>query len=380
MKRSCWLTIICLCFLVRSAPAWAASEESAKEAVAKAFPDASFAQAAAIFQLLTTLQDGDTLVITINAAGASFYADGDKIVIGGKPEAPAAPAPATTAKPQTQPVVKPPTQPPTELPACNSALVYSITTKPLDLAPFRAEVARNGHNIVATTDNSVTFLMGANADIVTLTSDGTICVRSATPLDSLETVALLRAEAAAAMSYLQKVNSSVSGGTIAAGLRGHIYYSNPPYTYKQMVFLGQRPDNRWMSSRFGPTLRIADVEVREARLSLRFLRRRDVFSGWDWVAPTITIDGTEVIKPSAAKRAYTADITDLLTSGDHILGVEVREGQGKATGSEFGIDMIVAAGGEADFEAIVRGETIASSSSQPMEAITGDWEGLAGAL
>jgi len=378
MRRLYWLIIICLCLFLSSAPVWAASEESAKQAVAKAFPDVSFAQAAAIFQLLTTLQDGDTSVIMINGTGASFHADGDSIVVGGKPGTPGAPATGTTAKPQT--VVKPPTHPPTELPARNSALVYSIATKPLDLDLFRAEVARNGHNVVATTDDSVTFLMGANTDIVTLTTDGTICVRSAEPLDSLDTVDLLEAEAAGAMSYLQKVNASVTDGTVAAGLRGHIYYSNPPYTHKQISFLGQTPNQRWMSSRFRSALRIPDIEVKEARLSLRFLRRRDVFSDWSWVAPTITIDGAKVIRPSVGKRSYTADITDLLTPGEHALGVKVEQGQGTATGSEFGIAMIVAAGAEADFEAVVRGETITSSSSQPLEAITRDWEALAGAL
>ncbi len=379
MRRRGWLTIICLCLFVSTTPLWAASEESAKAAVAQAFPEVTFAQAAAIFQLLTTLQDGDTLVITLNGAGASFYADGDRIVIGGKPETPGAPASTTPAKPPTSPVVKP-TTPPTQLAACNSALAYRIATKPLDLAPFQAEVARNGHNILAAGDKAVTFLMGAKADIVTLTSDGTICVRSAEPLASLETVDMLEAEAAGAMGYLQKVNAGVSSGTVAAGLAGHIYYSDPPYTYKQIGFLGQAADQRWMSTRFRPTLRIPDIEVWQARLSLRFLRRKDVFAGWDWVAPTITLDGTEVIKPQAAQFAYSADLTGLLSPGDHALGVEVQRGQGKATGSEFGIDMIVAAGGEADFAAIVRGETITSASSQPMAQITTDWEALAEAL
>ena len=373
MKKLCWLMIVCLCLMAVSV--WAASEESARTAVAKTFPKASFSQSAAIFQLLAALKDGDTVSITLNDAGATFYVKDDEIVIGGKPEVPGAPAVAT--KPATQPgtPAKPLTIAPSVPEAFKSAVAYRVTTRPVALDPVRAELERNSYQIIGTTDNTLSFMMTTKGTMVTVTTDGIVCLCSPRALDSFVTVDQLETEAKKTMTYMQ-----ASGVGITLGVRDGSYYSTPAHIYKYVAFSGQSRKERRMSAYFKALLQIPEFDTKEARIQTWYPHRRDVYLDVNWVAPTILIDRQKVIKPRPTNFYYAADVTAVLTAGDHVLSLQVPDNRDKTTGSEFIIDMLLAAGNEADIAAVVRGQTITGRSSLPMTRIGEDWETLAEAV
>ena len=373
MQKLSWLMIVCLCLTAVSV--WAASEESARTAVAKAFPEASFSQSAAIFQLLATLKDGDTVSIMLNGAGATFSVKDDEIVIGGKPETPG--APAVSAKPATQPgtPAKPLTIAPSVPEIFKSAVAYRVTTRPVALDLLRAELERNSYQIIGTTDNTLSFMMTTAGTRVTVTTDGIVCLCSPRALDSFVTVDQLETEATKTSNYMR-----ASGAGITAGVRDGSYYSDPAHIYKYVAFSGQSRKERRMSAYFKALLQIPEIEVKAARIQTWYPHRRDVYLDVNWVAPTILIDGQKVIKPRPTRFYYAADVTGLLTAGDHTLSLDVPDQRDKTTGSEFIIDMILPGSNEADIAAVVRGQTITGRSSQPMTRIGEDWKTLAEAL
>jgi hypothetical protein len=371
MKKLCWLMVVCLCLTAVSV--WAASEESARAAVAKTFPEASFSQSAAIFQLLAALKDGDTVSIMLNGAGATFHVKDDKIVIGGKPQTPG--APAATTKPATDTPAKPLTIAPPVAETYKSAVAYRVTTRPVALDPLQAELERNSYQIIGTTDNTISFMMATRGTMVTVTTDGIVCLCSPRALDSFVTVDQLENEATKTMNYMR-----ASGAGITLGVRDGSYYSAPAHIYKYVAFSGQSPKEQRMSAYFKALLQIPQIAAKAARIQTWYPHRRDVYLDVNWVAPTVLIDGHKVIKPRPTKFYYAADVTEILTTGDHTLSLDVPNHRDETTGSEFIIDMLLPAGNQADIAAVVRGETITGCSSQPMTRIGEDWETLAEAL
>ncbi|MFP3904205.1 MAG: hypothetical protein ACLFWB_08210 [Armatimonadota bacterium] len=376
------LMIAAVC-VAMAATAWAVDEDSARSAIQDAFPDAPYARQAAVFQLLSTMQDGDTVMVMINDEVGSFAIQGDRVILQRFPRLPedvreqgGRKAPERVAPPEEAPRAEKPPMPPQLPQEFASAMVLNVPVDGLiNLDLFRAEAERNGRRIATSTSELVSFAMSTGGDLITLTSKGVMCVRSGRAIETLVAVKQLRQEAEEALGYLDTASRRIDRDDVEKALDAPVFYSKPDGIMHRLEFLGQ--EGRWMSPRFTADITVPEADIAEAQLLLKFLRENDMYSGVEEIAPRVRLDGDTRIKPRAKVTDYSADITDIFTPGEHILSVRTTStAKDIATGTRFVFEVVFASAPDASIVAEVSGEQIRSVPSKAISDLADDYPQL----
>jgi hypothetical protein len=325
---------------------WAAPNESARQAAEKTFPNAPENVKTALVALLTALEDGSKITIVLDGKEASFYVEGGVVQVG---------------------------KPVPELGPYSSAVVFHLDTR-VRFGPLRTELERNNRRVVASSDDALSFTLGALDDVVTVTTRGTMCVRSTAAMDGLGIVDRLEGEAAEAVGYLRRVNADVTSEGVQRGWRERRYYCDPPYSYKVASFLAGATGDR----AFRAVIDVTKVKVESARLRVE---SSDAPPG----VPTIILSDQPVIQRQYAQQVLSGEIKDLLQPGTHDLvsqGIGTMMGYAARRFNPWALTLQVIAASEqdADFSVAIEDKTTTSLSSAPMDKITKQWEDLRGLL
>lgn len=333
--------------------ATAVEQEAALPAVQTVYPDMTPELQRMLAGVLAGLSDGDFVIVGFDGTPNRFWIEGGELHF-----APAA-IPSADAVGDFR-----------------SALVISMRRR-IALDPVRAALVRATRDIVSSDAESLTFALSATGDLVTLTKDGTLCVRSARPLDSFANVDTLGAELHETVRTMRTVNSALTDDIVGGAWNGRRYYSDPPYTFKGRSILagdqGPYQSCPMFSMEFSATLKVPDIEIVEARLT-----SEAAFVGGDRWVPPLLMDGHEVIPMVTDSTSASGDITQAAVFGEHTIA------SGKWTGTVpvgqiISVQMIVDPDNRPDFQIIYRGEAFTSLSSQPIGEILQDWPELAAA-
>jgi len=358
------MSLVCLALLTVAVGAptcgWAASRASAEDAVATALPDLATGTAAALVELLVTLEDGSSVSILVDGQTVQFDAVDGAIAV----DAPAAAVGVTLGE-------------------YRSAVAFRIKEK-VDLAPLHRELERKGRDVRMVPDAGLLVEFPTTGDVCLMTNDTTVAVLSPSPLDSLLIADQLAAEAEEMLGHLRAVNALLTDQQVASGMRDHIHYSAPAGTYKSVRILSG-VEKAWgystMPKDFDAAIRIPDIPIAAARLRVWSISLGPQAEQLGSVrnVTNVLIDGTVVIGEDPKKAFAFADLTEKLQFGDHRLSVAVSLLRPWCP-LEFGIDLVVEEADQGDFQIVVAGKTATSVSSQAMDKIAEHWPGLAGLL
>ena len=336
-----------LCLILLSSAAWSASEDSAKQAVQATYPNLPEAQAKALVALLVSLEDGSVLTVNLDGKEGKFHVEGGVVKVG---------LPAALGQ-------------------FNSAAAFTLA-KQLDLKPFQAELRRTNREITSGSDEAVTFIFATTGDMLTVTRKGTVCIRSRNPLDGLAAVDRLGGQLSEALAHLRKVNATIDDAQVQQGWVERRYYSTPPYTYMSAVFSSGKGDLNTIPRDFAATIRIPDIEVKEARLQVWRLEKQ-------WPMSNFFLDGGQIVKagpPGLTGPLWAgADVSDILVFGERQLTHTVANTPLNSA-CNFVVDLILRTGQQTEFQAAAGGQTVTSLSLQPMDKLTEQWEDLRDAL
>lgn len=332
----------------------AATDASAWDAIQQAAPDLGIGQARQLVGRLTALTDGQELVLEVAGQPRRFRCIGDQVQYAGV----AADTATNTA--------------PAAPEAFRSAVVGSLS-RPIDLGPLFAALRRNDRWPVARGEAAVAWTNAASGDLILVTADGTICVRSHRPLSSLKQVDRLLAEQQEALRGIRLTNGSITAEEDARVWASQHWYSSPAGVYKWLLVLGGGE----------MAVTVPDLKVGEARLTL-----------WMTARIGMSMDGRELVSVLDARRRHPwrldssiswveCDLGDQFQYGTHLfkylyppLGWNGKVAQR--------LDLFAPQGEPVDFQAAIqtlpKQFSATSLSSLPLAEIGQQWPALADLL